>query len=429
MKNFSKISTLFALLTIVFLFVSCQKESLESMDKLALTEQMPTAELLAELPTDLTAKDLMATARNTSRGLDLDDKVFYIKAVHSDKYLDIEGNSTQAKANVQQYPYHGRTNQQFQMINAGDGTYFIKSIRSNQYLDIEGNSTKAKANVQQYPFHGRDNQRFYMIEIGNNSYYIVNKRSELLLDIAGASTASKANLQQFTYNNGKNQQFELVPMEEPCEDFSAYALGNFVPNSNKWHKKYNARFEPQIQPTTLGKSLRIQAKRNHTKANQPHAIYNIGETKRGQVTMTMKVKVAANANGAINLQKFSTPGLEESVDIKLRSRGRIALLLNGKEYQSTKRYTTDKWITLKLDIDFITGFGSLYIEEDKIAYWKVSAQEDYSYEGASSFAGVYFKPYSTISDFLVDDICTEVSNDSTFDPYTSIDGFDVLYLE
>ena len=132
--------------------------------------------------------------------------------------------------------------------------------------------------------------------------------------------------------------------------------------------------------------------------------------------MKWNLLVGENTNGAINLQKFNSVNSDESVDIYLRSEGKLAFKLNGKIYDDAawakegklpKTHAYNQWMEVTLDINFHNNLGVLSIDEEVIAYWDLDAQEDHAVQGAQSFAGVNFKTYSAKSHFIVDDICTE----------------------
>lgn len=137
----------------------------------------------------------------------------YYKIVNrnSGEVADVEGASTADKANIQQFPWYGTGNQEWQIADAGDGHFKILNRNSGKAMTVENASTEDKANVFQYTFGGSaTNDEWDIVDLGGGYYEIVNVNSGKALDVAGASTDNKANIQQFHWNGGTNQQWQIV---------------------------------------------------------------------------------------------------------------------------------------------------------------------------------------------------------------------------
>lgn len=127
----------------------------------------------------------------------------------SGKALDVSGGSIADGANVIQWPSHGGTNQQWKLVDAGNGYYKIINVKSGKALEVDGASTADGANVQQWTDGGGMNQQWSIVPVG--SYYkIVNRNSGKVLEVFGGSTADGANVSQWSDNSGTNQQWSIV---------------------------------------------------------------------------------------------------------------------------------------------------------------------------------------------------------------------------
>jgi mannan endo-1,4-beta-mannosidase len=129
---------------------------------------------------------------------------------NSGKVLDVNGASLAYGAPVIQYWFWGGSNQQWQVINLGNGYYKIVNRNSNQLLDISGSSTSSGSKVVQWSDNNGNSQQWQIVDAGSGYYKIVNKNSGQVLDVNECSTADGASLIQWPYNNGYNQQWQLI---------------------------------------------------------------------------------------------------------------------------------------------------------------------------------------------------------------------------
>jgi murein DD-endopeptidase MepM/ murein hydrolase activator NlpD len=136
------------------------------------------------------------------------------RAKHSNKCLEVYGNSTSAFAEVVQWDCHGGNNQQWRLEAVGNH-YKIVSRVSGMCLDVLG--AAAASRVSQYSCHGADNQLFRMEPVGNY-YKLVPKHSGQCVDVNGASTANRAGIIQWHCNGGDNQLWLRVPVSTPNSD-------------------------------------------------------------------------------------------------------------------------------------------------------------------------------------------------------------------
>ncbi len=135
--------------------------------------------------------------------------VYYIKAAHSGKYLDVDGSSDKS-GNVTQFNYHGGTNQQWKVVYKGSGYYQLYSMNSyykGKSLDIESLSTN---NVNVYEGEEKDWLLWAIVPNGDGTYRLVNKWSETsskVLSVSGSSTSNSANVIQSTWTGSSSQRW------------------------------------------------------------------------------------------------------------------------------------------------------------------------------------------------------------------------------
>jgi hypothetical protein len=145
---------------------------------------------------------------------------FLVAARHSDRCLDVSGNSQSNGAKLQQYWCHEGLNQQWRLVftgltdEYGGPWYELQVASSHKCIDIEGASTGNRARAQQYTCHGGDNQLFRLVDVSydySRIYYeLVAKHSGKCLDVEGDLVTDNAKVWQYTCDEGYNQQWALV---------------------------------------------------------------------------------------------------------------------------------------------------------------------------------------------------------------------------
>lgn len=173
------------------------------------------------------------------RGL---EGAYRITSVHSNKSLDVAGASQSEGANVQQWGYGGGANQQWNLLNTGNGYYKLQARHSHQMLDVAWASVDNGANVQQAIDNGNDAQLFAVIDTGNNEFAIRNKHSGKTLDVGGWSGSDGGNILQWAYHGGANQKWRFNQTNGSDDPGSCNATPiwsdefNYsgLPDANKW---------------------------------------------------------------------------------------------------------------------------------------------------------------------------------------------------
>lgn len=172
---------------------------------------------------------------------------YFLKSIHSGKCLDVEGGTgaTENGANIQQYDCADVANQKFTFEPAGvgegagyfeppgdgGGMYYIKAMHSDKCLDVAGATTENGANIQQYSCTDVPQQKWRLAEATDKSVKIVSKKSGKVLDVAGNSASNGANIQQWEYEGVVNQWFVMVRMKEEGTQDEYYKI--IAQNSGK----------------------------------------------------------------------------------------------------------------------------------------------------------------------------------------------------
>ena len=140
------------------------------------------------------------------------DGTYYIKSVHSGKYLDVAEGRSANGTNIQQYQFNGSDAQKFKLVGDGNGYYSILTACSNYNsgIDVYAEGTSNGTNIIQWKYSGGDNQKFQIVKIGD-AYAIKTKITSCYscLDVYNWSTANGGNIAQYEYGGGNNQLWYL----------------------------------------------------------------------------------------------------------------------------------------------------------------------------------------------------------------------------
>ncbi|MFT5759599.1 MAG: hypothetical protein ACI9LM_004366 [Alteromonadaceae bacterium] len=152
---------------------------------------------------------------------DLGNFTLELRALNSDKCLDVASANNNDGTNIQQYQCNASLAQIWTMnvINWTTMEVELKAGNSSKCLDFDSTSQ----NVQQWQCLSTVNQRWFLKKTGNAAlpadppsmsgvYQIKNKNSERCLDISGASVLPGANVQTWSCNNTLAQRFKVVDL-------------------------------------------------------------------------------------------------------------------------------------------------------------------------------------------------------------------------
>ncbi len=139
-----------------------------------------------------------------------DDKYLVESGVGGGQYMTIYGNSKADRANVTTYQSTLKEHV-FALTYLNNGCYKIINTNSGKSLDIPGsNQTSSGANVQQYPYNGKDDQQWDLEPADNGYFYVRNKCGGYALDVSGGTVANGQNIQLYTFNKSKAQKWKFL---------------------------------------------------------------------------------------------------------------------------------------------------------------------------------------------------------------------------
>lgn len=128
---------------------------------------------------------------------------------HSDKALDVTDRSNQDGADIQQWSYADQPNQNWDVIDLGNGESAIISRQSGRALTVQGGRDNNGANIIQQSWRGSPQQRWRLEQVGGDYYRIVSVDNGKCLDVTQEGRQDGANIQLWDYANQANQQWRL----------------------------------------------------------------------------------------------------------------------------------------------------------------------------------------------------------------------------
>ena len=128
---------------------------------------------------------------------------------HSNKALDVTERSNQDGANIQQWSYADQPNQNWDIIDLGNGEAAIISRQSGRALTVQGGRDNNGANIIQRSWNGTPQQRWRLEQTGGDYYRIVSVDNGKCLDVTSQGRQDGANIQLWDYANQANQQWRL----------------------------------------------------------------------------------------------------------------------------------------------------------------------------------------------------------------------------
>ncbi len=174
-----------------------------------------------------------------------------IRALHSDKFVDVSLGGMDPGTNVWQWTGNGKDAQQWAFVPTGDGYYTIVSKLNGLYLDLAAVTNTNGNNIMVWTNHGGDTQKWKLVtvkdpvlvpDIGEGLYSLENRASGKVMDVANASVNNRANIRQWQYLASSNQQFHIIKGKpgyhtikaSHSDKFIDVALGALDPGTNVW---------------------------------------------------------------------------------------------------------------------------------------------------------------------------------------------------
>ena len=150
------------------------------------------------------------TVSATSKHKTITDGFYYIYNPTVNRYFDIAGASNNNGAELQMWQKGDNSkNQIFYLKNMGNG-WRITPVHSGKALDVNGNSKNDCAIIQQWDYHGGANQRWNLHYTDDGFIAIQSRSSGKVMDIEKGMKTNGAKIIQYTWQNSWNQKFKLV---------------------------------------------------------------------------------------------------------------------------------------------------------------------------------------------------------------------------
>jgi Ricin-type beta-trefoil lectin domain-like/HYR domain/Secretion system C-terminal sorting domain len=128
------------------------------------------------------------TCNNPVVGFD-PNKCYKIINKYTGKSLDVYGSNSANYTSIIQWSYHGGANQQWRVINNGDGTYDIKNRATGKLLDIQqsGGNCANGIKTEQYQDDNTGSQQWYLDKQADGTYKMRNKTCNKIIKVYGGS--------------------------------------------------------------------------------------------------------------------------------------------------------------------------------------------------------------------------------------------------
>lgn len=172
------------------------------------------------------------SALATSPAIALDNGIYTISSIVSNKLVEVTGGSTANGANVVQWSDNGGTHQRWAINNEGSGYVSIINVKSNKAMEVYNFSTSDGANVAQWEYWGGDPQLWSVTDHGNGVVSFINKHSGKALDLYNFDTANGANIAQWGYWGGDAQRWRLALTGSSSGGSSSSGNNNIPPDTS-----------------------------------------------------------------------------------------------------------------------------------------------------------------------------------------------------
>ncbi|RYZ83931.1 MAG: carbohydrate-binding protein, partial [Moraxellaceae bacterium] len=225
---------------------------------------------------------------------------YYVKNRNSGLYLDVQDWSVQNGAKVLQWHYHGGTNQQFDLVDQGNGAYALKNVNSGKSFDISGISADNGAGLLQWDFVGGGNQKFVAHKSGN-SYQLVAVHTGKVLELSGNTTTPGAAIQQWENTNQSSSFWDLIPT-------NTSTTFSFVKEAESYSSMAGVQAETTTDPQGGGQNI------GWIDTNDWMAYSNIAIPKSGNYSIKYRV-ASPNTGGKLSVDLNAGAIVLGSVDI------------------------------------------------------------------------------------------------------------------
>lgn len=131
---------------------------------------------------------------------------------NSGKFLDLDNNNTDNNTAIVQYDDEGiDATQIWTLTEIGGGVYSIcTSVNKRQGMDVADWSKDNGAQVQLYEYNGNRNQQFIVVEKGDGYYQFVSRLSGKVIEIPSSSKDNGEWIKLYDNNGTNTQQWKFV---------------------------------------------------------------------------------------------------------------------------------------------------------------------------------------------------------------------------
>lgn len=146
-------------------------------------------------------------------GATVAEGVYEIRAVHSDKCLDVPRSNRNDGSNIIQYECTNATNQQWRFEQKSD-YYEISAVHSGKCLDVPGSRQSNRVELIQFRCLNTTNQHWRLTEVSGGAYEIQARHSAKCVDVPGSSVSNEVKVIQFKCTRTRNQRWRLTYKHE-----------------------------------------------------------------------------------------------------------------------------------------------------------------------------------------------------------------------
>jgi hypothetical protein len=139
--------------------------------------------------------------------------LFYqLRTQHTDRCLDVRSALTNDGSNARQWTcVAGAGQQQWRLVDLGDGFYQIRARHSDKCLDVEAGLLFDGANVHQWTcIDGATRQQWRLAPVGGGFVEIRARHSDKCLDVEDVGVLNGADADQWTCTGATNQHWRLA---------------------------------------------------------------------------------------------------------------------------------------------------------------------------------------------------------------------------
>lgn len=192
---------------------------------------------------------------NPPEGQLIEGGIYIITNKNSGKVFDVEGNSLDNGARIQQWDSFQSDNQKWVIESSGTELYKITAVSSDKVMDVVDASDINNTEIQQWDYFGSNNQKWHIEYLENGYFNIISINSGKALDVLNQQTTNGARIVQLERNNSDSQKwsFEFIATRNSQQNYTSEVLVNVYPNPS-----IDRNFSIQLPPDMTGEiQLRI----------------------------------------------------------------------------------------------------------------------------------------------------------------------------